>query len=260
MERSRFVLEDAEWNGQVDHYRESHVNAFGTELMRSEGAEVNCKQEMIALYNEQTRDLLAQTQMEELRCMEAVEQACLAQETELETAGAQQSEELCRVTDDHDRVVSEVEYLHESLLQQELAALTCESRSVQKFRSAEVDQERLQAELHKCQASCFELSSLHLHVAQREEDLHTLEIQRDQFREEVETMRCIEEEEGRQHHELETSALDHLQRLEGQLHDAQSQLGTCQSQESVLQTMEARFDDEMLMLRLDRDAVRFDNE
>ena len=260
MERSRFVLEDAEWNGQVDHYRESHVNAFGTELMRSEGAEVNCKQEMIALYNEQTRDLLAQTQMEELRCMEAVEQACLAQETELETAGAQQSEELCRVTDDHDRVVSEVEYLHELLLQQELAALTCESRSVQKFRSAEVDQERLQAELHKCQASCFELSSLHLHVAQREEDLRTLEIQRDQFREEVETMRCIEEEEGRQHHELETSALDHLQRLEGQLHDAQSQLGTCQSQESVLQTMEARFNDEMLMLCLDRDAVRFDNE
>ena len=260
MERSRFVLEDAEWNGQIDHYRESHVNAFGTELMRSEGAEVNCKQEMIALYNEQTRDLLAQTQMEELRCMEAVEQACLAQETELETAGAQQSEELCRVTDDHDRVVSEVEYLHELLLQQELAALTCESRSVQKFRSAEVDQERLQAELHKCQASCFELSSLHLHVAQREEDLRTLEIQRDQFREEVETMRCIEEEEGRQHHELETSALDHLQRLEGQLHDAQSQLGTCQSQESVLQTMEARFNDEMLVLCLDRDAVRFDNE
>ena len=198
--------------------------------------------------------------LEELRCMEAVEQACLAQETELETAGAQQSEELCRVTDDHDRVVSEVEYLHELVLQQELAAQTCESRSVQKFRSAEVDQERLQAELHKCQASCFELSSLHLHVAQREEDLRTLEIQRDQFREEVETMRCIEEEEGRQHHELETSALDHLQRLEGQLHDAQSQLGTCQSQESVLQTMEARFDDEMLMLRLDRDAVRFDNE
>ena len=73
-------------------------------------------------------------------------------------------------------------------------------------------------------------------------------------------MMCIEEEEGRQHHELETSALDHLQRLEGQLHDAQSQLGTCQSQESVLQTMEARFNDEMLMLRLDRDAVRFDNE
>ena len=182
MERSRFVLEDAEWNGQVDHYRESHVNAFGTELMRSEGAEVNCKQEMIALYNEQTRDLLAQTQMEVLRCMEAVEQACLAQETELETAGAQQSEELCRVTDDHDRVVSEVEYLHELLLQQELAAQTCESHSVQKFRSAEVDQERLQAELHKCQASCFELSSLHLHVAQREEDLRTLEIQRDAVR------------------------------------------------------------------------------
>ena len=228
--------------------------------MQSEGAEVNCKLEMIALHNEQIRDLLTQTQMEELRCMEAVEHACLAQETELETAGAQQSEELCRVTDDHDRVVSEVEYLHELLLQQELAAQTCESRSVQKFRSAEVDQERLQAELHECQASCFGLSSLHLHVAQREEDLRTLEIQRDQFREEVETMRCIEEEEGRQHHELETSALDHLQRLEGQFHDAQSQLGTCQSQESVLQTMEARFDDEMLVLRLDRDAVRFDNE
>ena len=227
--------------------------------MRSEGAEVNCKLEMIALYNEQIRDLLAQTQMEELRCMEAVEQACLAQETELETVGAQQSEELCRVTDDHGRVVSEVEYLHELLLQQELAAQTCESRSVQKFRAAEVDQERLQAELHECQASCFELSSLHLHVAQREEDLRTLEIQRDQFRVEVETLRCIEEEEG-QHHELETSALDHLQRLEGQLHDAQSQLGMCQSQESVLQTMEARFDDEMLVLRLDRDAVRFDNE
>ena len=32
--------------------------------MRSEGAEVNCKLEMIALYNEQIRDLLAQTQME----------------------------------------------------------------------------------------------------------------------------------------------------------------------------------------------------
>ena len=202
---------------------------------------------------------LAQTQREELQCMEAVEQACLAQETELETAGAQQSEELCRFRVDHGRLVSEVECLHASVLQHELAAQTCESRSVQKLRSAEVDQEMLQAELHEClakhQASCFEQSSLHLRMAQCEEDLRTLEIQRDQCRAEVETLRCVEEQERRQHHEWETSALDHLRRLEGELHDTQSQLGTCQSQESVLQTREARFDDEMLVLRLDRDAV-----
>ena len=213
-------------------------------------------EEVVGLQREEASAMeLAQTQREELRCMEAVEQACLAQETELETAGAQQSEELCRVTDDHGRLVSEVECLHASVLQHELAAQTCESRSVQKLRSAEVDQEMLQACLAKHQASCFQQSSLHLRVAQCEEDLRALEIQRDQCRAEVETLRRAEEQERRQHHELEMSALDHLRRLEGELHDTQSQLGTCQSQESVLQTREARFDDEMLVLRLDRDAV-----
>ena len=91
-------------------------------------------------------------------------------------------------------------------------------------------------------------------ITVRELDI-PLEIRRDQCRAEVETLRRAEEQERRQHHELETSALDHLRRLEGELHDTQSQLGTCQSQESVLQTREARFDDEMLVLRLDRDAV-----
>jgi len=57
--------------------------------------------------------------LEELCCMESVEQACLAQETEPETAGAQQSEELCRVTDDHDRV----EWLTPSRLQNRIHSL-----------------------------------------------------------------------------------------------------------------------------------------
>ena len=237
------------------------AEAYGIEESRALGEDHDfLVEEFGSLRTEEVVSMeLAQTQREKLRCMEAGEQryfaewqgsresheACLSRQAELETAGAQQSEEFSRVRVDHGRLVSEVECLHASVLQQELAAQTCESRSVQKLRSAEVDQERLQAELHEClakhQASCFEQSSLHLRVAQHGEDMRTLKVQRDQCMAEVETLRRAEEQERREHHELESSALDRFRkRLKGELLHTQSQLGTCQSQESVLQTREAR--------------------